>query len=371
MSNNHKNGIEIIMDVLMKQFVRLTFSVLILLCAGCQNNSGTTFGTETATPPPPIIYPSQTMTPVKTETPTAEITSTPVDTHLDLGNIKPGQYLLAQAYEQDQDFLYFISTDKQIVQKLSLKSYIDIDSVFGGHFLNANFATSHDGSRFLIMRSPPKSSYLLNLETAQWDTLDIQQKCFTATWSPDNKTIALECFGGGINEIYFYDTISKSLEAVTDCTEKGDVCSLPNWSPDGRWLAYARSSGRSGPATGGLYVFDTSCVQNKNCVDTQIGPIESDSNPSWSVDNRLIFARSGIINSFDPKSRTFSKTSIHVPDSTLGIAIEPSPDGKYWAFSASKTSGEIIYLYSKETNHSDVLLDDHSILWIIGWVVIP
>ena len=259
------------------------------------------------------------------------------------------------------------------MQRFSLKPYIDIDPVFGDHFLNANFAISGDGSRFLIMRSSPKSSYLLNLETRQWNTFEIQQKCFDATWSPDKKTIALGCFGGGLNEIYFFDMVSKSLEAVTDCTQNGDICGSPNWSTNGRWLVYARGSGRSGPATGngGIYVIDTSCVPNKNCMDTQIGPIESDGNSVWSLDNKLLFTHSGIINSFDPKNHTYKNTSIHLPDSTLGIAIKLSPDAKYLAFSASKTSGKTIYLYSIETNKSDVLLDDPSISSIIGWIVIP
>lgn len=141
---------------MMKRFLWFAFILLGLLCFGCQSSPVQVEGTQTATHSFPKVYPSQTITPVKTETPTLEVTSTPVDTHLDFGNIKPGQYLLAQAYEQDQDFLCFMSIGKQIVQKLPLKSYIDIDSVFGGDSLNANFATSRDGSRFLIMRAPPK-----------------------------------------------------------------------------------------------------------------------------------------------------------------------------------------------------------------------
>jgi len=90
--------------------------------------------------------------------------------------------LLTQGYEyqQNQDFLYFISTEGQVAAKLSLNLYRDPDP-FGGYLLNADFATSRDGSRFLIMRPSPKSSYLLNLETGQWQALDLQGKCFDAT----------------------------------------------------------------------------------------------------------------------------------------------------------------------------------------------
>lgn len=106
-------------------------------------------------------------------------------------------------------------------------------------------------------------------------------------------------------------------------------------------------------------------------MEVQFGPIESDSATVWLLNSELNFARSGTIHSFDSVSRAYSDTGIRIPDSTLGIDIKISPDEKYLAFSASKTGGTTIYLYSKETNQSDVLLDDPKVGPIIGWIVIP
>jgi hypothetical protein len=66
----------------------------------------------------------------------------------------------------------------------------------------------------------------------------------------------------------------------------------------GQWLAYYRNEEKSGIHTlDGVYLINMACKES-GCKK-QIGPIPSDSNPTWSQNNELVVSEFGSISFFE------------------------------------------------------------------------
>jgi Tol biopolymer transport system component/C-terminal processing protease CtpA/Prc len=65
-------------------------------------------------------------------------------------------------------------------------------------------------------------------------------------WSPDNSKLAFISDRGARTDLYSIDVNTKAITRITD---DPDTKSNPTWSPDGKWIAYAKAG-----AEAGLYV---------------------------------------------------------------------------------------------------------------------
>src|SRR5262249_46592127 len=72
------------------------------------------------------------------------------------------------------------------------------------------------------------------------------------TWSPDGKRLVFISDRGNQTDVYTLDAQTKALVRITDDT---DFESNPLWSPDGKWISFAKAGLKAGlyiaPSGGG------------------------------------------------------------------------------------------------------------------------
>lgn len=270
----------------------------------------------------------------------------------DFHDLNPGQYILFKAYDKNVDNLFLLSTDKTIAKKFILDTEVGV---------------SNDGKQFMIIQSGTEPAYILDVTTGKWTEISLGRTCLNPSWSPDKQRIAISCFINNISlEIFMLDTTSQSLVQITNCAEKGNSCIYPAWSFDGQNLAYYRYDERSGEHPRGICVLDQAHIESDTCMNEEVGPMSSDTNPVWSLDGNLIFSFDGKIKFYESGETEFLE--IKSLDSGMDYLnyLEYSPDGNYLIF----TSHDILYLYSFSTSVSEEIFDANESIINIGWVVI-
>jgi len=102
-------------------------------------------------------------------------------------------------------------------------------------------------------------------------------------------------------------------------------------------------------------------------MNEEVGPINSDTNPLWSLDGNLIFAFEGRINFYESGETEFLE--IRSLDSGVDYLnyLEYSPDGNYLIFPSHDNK---LYLYSFSTSVAEEIFDANESIVNIGWVVI-
>jgi TolB protein len=110
------------------------------------------------------------------------------------------------------------------------------------------------------------------------------------SWSPDGDKLVFSAYRGSRPpEIYTIGLDGSDLVQLTTCGRPCEGSAVPAWSPDGRWIAFARGSGGDGD----LYVMDPAGSNVRRVTHCEEpGCAGEDSSPSWSPDGRtLVFER--------------------------------------------------------------------------------
>lgn len=160
-------------------------------------------------------------------------------------------------------------------------------------------------------------------------------------WAPDSKSIGLEIATGRFSWIAVLDVESGEVEALTSRAETAEI---GDWSPDGEWLLYAVVDG------------DTTGIRrrNPNGVDEITVTTGRDTDPRWSPDGRKIaFSRTtgtaGNATSNLVVTDQDGDKSVNVaPDDFDEASFRWAPDSKHIMFVSEATGNAEIYIVTPD-----------------------
>jgi len=160
-------------------------------------------------------------------------------------------------------------------------------------------------------------------------------KIISPDWSPDGRAIAFTRVSGGSADVMQYDVASGAIRALTTSPDYDEVS---RWSPDSRQIAY------QGRVDGKVTVLVTS-------VDGSKPPVALANPPAVAVGNFLPDG-SAVVVSYGEKQNQIGLVRLSKPGvvepllTDQGLAFLPavSPDGRWLAFTATRAGKSEVYL---------------------------
>jgi dipeptidyl aminopeptidase/acylaminoacyl peptidase len=235
--------------------------------------------------------------------------------------------------------LYVATAGEEALRIRSLGGDLKGD-LLQGDFDNPSLSPDHRQVAYTAARGRFAFLDLATLHSTEFEPYDMLR--FDASWSPDSQKVVVN----GLNEeesinthLGVVDLESMTYQRLTNWPE-GEFA--PDWSPDGRWIAFASTKGHGESET--LYLLDAACLQDiETCSDHIEGPVAQNStysltDPSWSPDSSSLVAsctRAG------ESTTTFRLCVVEVesgvvreiaPDTDLGVRPAWSPDGEWIAY---------------------------------------
>jgi hypothetical protein len=321
---------------------------VIIAIAACVSSEpqSTILPSPSLTASPPILlqtpYPTTaTRTMLPTSMPTS--TATPVAPSLRLDELAPGQYV---AYEKVDG----MDTHRHDLYGLHL---VSIDGVYQGRlaFLGrgGDSVLSPDGTRLAV--SLYAGLQMMSLLDYTLAPIPGGEYCYGPSWSPDGSALAADCDGGAISDIYVLYPESGERVLLTGWRDplSYDYFVHPQWSPDGKWIAFRNGSVQT--TTGmhypgqGLYLTKTECLSDlSTCQAATHGPIRCYGEFSWSPDSQMLacvdLGFGGIwIRIFTLDGRVMRT----LPIDDIVWALAWSPDGKWIALTMDNLSDSLWY----------------------------
>jgi Tol biopolymer transport system component len=111
------------------------------------------------------------------------------------------------------------------------------------------------------------------------------------SWSPDGERLAIECE----DSIYIFSNADQSFRELTNWAQRSvDSFLSPQWSPDGKWIAYSYRQLSSLQLTpeDGVYLVEVDCLnEDSTCKERIQGvyfPYSNDMIKSWSPDSQYL-----------------------------------------------------------------------------------
>jgi Tol biopolymer transport system component len=202
-------------------------------------------------------------------------------------NIKPafspdGQYVVYFSDLKGLDGIYLMNAvtgrvEKRLVSGMMSTRFESIRS------MNSNLSYSPDGTRIAFVAKSHGADRLFIVRVPEGKVLEeipIALDFFhSPAWSPDGHTIAVVGVVQGQTDLYLYDLAGGKL---TRLTEDADDEETPSWFPDGKRLAYARSSAT---ALQPAFAPDSAGVMRLSGVDfADAGNVRTVDSDIWSVD---------------------------------------------------------------------------------------
>ena len=190
--------------------------------------------------------------------------------------------------------------------------------------------------------------YRLNLLWGKPLYLASAHEVYSPQWSPNGRQIAYVSSAGPNGSPPYHIGVMNAYGRNKRLLTFGDVrCYDPVWSPDGRQIAYVQAAEYEGGSPMGLFVIDSNGGE-----PTQIGPYAYYSYLSWSPDGRkIVFSNWHGIAVIDADGSNYQMLTENLGDSFPAW----SNDGQYIAFSSfSELKDQFYDLYVMRADGSDV-----------------
>jgi WD40 repeat protein len=176
-----------------------------------------------------------------------------------------------------------------------------------------------DGTTWQIYTAEPNGTSELQITTLKGEG------AFHPEWSPDGRRLAFTVQTDGRSDIYTIDADGTEFTRLTD--DGGSH--LPSWSPDGTRLAYSRAAG---DGTEDIWVMKADGTSATQITQEHDGAMAL--SPSWSPDGtHIVFVsnRSGTPQIYEMDARGDAVTQLTTADG-FHAGPEYSPDGTRIAF---------------------------------------
>lgn len=230
--------------------------------------------------PTPTPSPSPTPTTADTPTPTATVTPTLTPTATPIGGA-PGE-ISFMAIEAGQPAIFVMNSSGSGQQRITGLG------ISGNRFRRGHNAWSPSGDRIaFICNAASPFLCVLHLENGLVDQIAAFQGLTDPriSWSSDGNSIAYDCVGagGGFSSVICVTDVRNGSTRQIDTGASRDF--QPEWSPDGRRIAFASDRAESGGFR--IYVADANGGNLRQLTSGGDRNI-SDTDPTWSPDGQQI-----------------------------------------------------------------------------------
>jgi len=279
-----------------------------------------------------------------------------------LASLPPGQYVVYSGYDKVSRAFYVVSMDGTFQGKLVPQGSIDA-------------RLSPDGKRIVFSDSESIFSQttllIFDLEQNTTTKILVERGCVHPSWGPDGQTLAIEC-----RNIYVLSLQNGTRERLLPEYDPEQIEVSPEWSPDGKWIAYYR---RVSPfPVDGPYLVDASCLADPlTCNAKTHRLVMLEGVLAWSPDSRYVAIgpfdenKSNTISIFDTQSsQLVRKLKVELGYGPINT-MSWSPDGKWIAFTPRDANG--IFLIPAESGEPTLLYADFDTegKQVVFWLTVP
>ncbi|HQH86630.1 MAG TPA: hypothetical protein PKX49_12970 [Anaerolineaceae bacterium] len=218
--------------------------------------------------------------------------------------------------------------------------------------------------------------YVFDLTTGQKSEYPFLKDCYSATLSLDNQYFLATCdseISGGV-VVYLISVDGSERTPICNFLKENRMCAQTHFSPDGEWIAYYVYTPQVGPippGTDGVYLVETSCINQATCDSAKSGPFSMNARYAWSTNSQYLAAReTDAIVIYQLKGEAFQKIkSIEIEPDVYAYSDDPvwSPDSTQLAYASWDGNVFIISFDGSETREIEHFPEDAALL---GWVVI-
>jgi len=226
--------------------------------------------------------------------------------------------------------------------------------------------------------------YVFDLTTGQKSEYPFLKDCYSATLSLDNQYFLATCEFECSEMLGVYLISIDGSEIITICNlwEEYRTCDRAKFSPDGEWLTYYVYTPQIyfvytpqvrpiPPDTAGVYLVETSCINQATCDSAKSGLFPMSWQYVWSTNSQYLATReTDAIVIYQLKGEAFQKIK--------SIEIEPDVDAHFYDPVWSPDSTQLAYI-SSDDKIFIISFDESEIRTIepfphnttlLGWVVI-